>query len=197
MDSGGCDLDLGGTAHYIPPSLVSEHQYNNPPLTVTRKEQTEGRGETPRNYSGSQGRRGGAGQKKHQGIPSPVLGELVTVEIQARRLRAGRDQLKPLSVGGVNPHDVYDGDVSVFAEPDGALSGGRILARPAVQRTIGTGGTRLGPGPLFGPPGQRPAWQATLNVRRGQPLSQDFMGRLKYSRPGVCGVMLVGKRGTR
>ena len=83
MDSGGCDLDLGGTAHYIPPSLVSEHQYNNPPLTVTRKEQTEGRGETPRNYSGSQGRRGGAGQKKHQGIPSPVLGELVTVEIQA------------------------------------------------------------------------------------------------------------------
>ena len=91
MDSGGCDLDLGGTAHYLPPSLVSEHQCNNPPLTVTRKEQTEGRGETPRNYSGSQERRGGAGQKKHQGIPSPVLGELVTVEIQASHLCGSRE----------------------------------------------------------------------------------------------------------
>ena len=89
MDSGGCDLDLGGTAHYIPPSLVSEHQYNNPPLTVTRKEQTEGRGETPRNYSGSQERRGGAGQKKHRGIPSPALGELVNVEIQASQQSSG------------------------------------------------------------------------------------------------------------
>jgi hypothetical protein len=88
-------------------------------LTVTRKEQTEGRGATPRNYSGSQERRGGAGQKKHQEIPSPALGELVNVEIQAsagtsdlfvlapQHIAAREKQANPLQLGcGVVQHIV-------------------------------------------------------------------------------------------
>jgi hypothetical protein len=50
---------------------------------VLGREGTEGRGETPRNYSGSRGRRSMSSQMTDRPVPLPALGELFPVEIQA------------------------------------------------------------------------------------------------------------------